>query len=1351
MPFKLRLKKSRQYNVVSKSLFVICIELLDSSSTECTLTSESTGRECLENVCQRLGLQQTEFFGLRYVSKAGAPRWIELERPLKRQLDKYAKDNSLYLRVMYYVTGISLITDEMTRYHYFLQLKNDIIEGRIQCNLDEAVLLASYCMQAEFGNYNSERHTLEYLKDFALFPKDLVENGHNGLLERLTDAVIQQHSGLVGLSQGTAEEYYILAAQQLEGYGHETFLVKDEHGLETILGVTLKGIIVSGSTSVKFYKWADIANVLNHKKNFGIETSSADENIVNFVFPDVESAKYVFRMCVHQHTFYMTYEASEDDTEGSGGERNSGRLFQNVDSALMSSREELDDVLPSNVGSVSNMGVRSVEHLLASREILASRENLVELNERTSSNLDLVDGNTQDMDRLRSLLPSYRPAPDYETAIQQKYSSGAEHPLYSSQPEIHSFPDVTQHYGHRNVLHTYSTPDLEKQMYMLHVFKSPPPYPISNSSPDLASQSTPDLAVTSTAHSIHMNNAHIVNAQVSGSSPDLVSSRSLNHAYGNQQMHQHYPETHRTYTNLANILQQQQQSQLLEDKAMMYHYLNNNNSEANNMLMQYLKTKSNLDVSNRLAATNRLGQANPSHEPIYENVPLPWQQSSKNNAANSVQNTTTINNINEQTPLNVNSMNTTMININNAKASHIVQRTNSVETNATSHQSSRKSSSNSNKILEEIAKSVELGAAAGLGGVKEMARTSERLSGGSRTIIEVNNVNAEHARNVAKQLEIEANSGGKRLELEHSSSKLVGEVSIIHKDSTKLSGRKNKILDNAHIGNSTASGVTHININPGSVESTDVVDGKNVISINTSKLPDSSIELQQQVDRQRARSVKVMDKPVQMLSSSSSGNYNSERNESKLMSNDTKPVHSQNLTSLHSQTTDSRNVQLNDVGNVQSVHSDARTAQSTDSRNFLLSSKPQPIHVYTNAALDSSNLSADSTLSATGSTNTNTSSNTNTSTNTNTAEKKKKKWAGFLTGSSSSSKSKTSSLPRHDAKSKAPVPTVMSKEAMCQLLERKLSDQQLFFEFEKIPKIPKQNPDFSSALHPDNANRNRYKDILPYEENRVRLSAKRDNKHGYINASHLTATVGSEQRFYIAAQSPLQNTVENFWEMVWEANVYLVINLVEASAEGTVSYIPAKASKIIDVGEFRITKTLSQETGHCVTCKLQLSHLGSKRHRSVWHLTYTNWNVTNNTPNSVSHFLGFLEEISSIREHVVTEIPLGHNRNPPSLIHCSDGVEKTGVTILCDLLLDMLDHNQTVDVPRILLSLRQQRMKLTSNVVQYSFLHSLLVVLFETFSAHLSLHVCNSQMPTKMNPDRFALLFFNSISNCPRF
>lgn len=118
MPFKFHLKKSRQYNVVSKNQYVICVELLDTTSIECTLSIDSVGQECLNNVTQRLGLGQPEFFGLRYICCHGTAslRWINMDKPLKRQLEKDAKNFTLYLRVMYYVTDIQLIQDDMTRY-----------------------------------------------------------------------------------------------------------------------------------------------------------------------------------------------------------------------------------------------------------------------------------------------------------------------------------------------------------------------------------------------------------------------------------------------------------------------------------------------------------------------------------------------------------------------------------------------------------------------------------------------------------------------------------------------------------------------------------------------------------------------------------------------------------------------------------------------------------------------------------------------------------------------------------------------------------------------------------------------------------------------------------------------------------------------------------------------------------------------------------------------------------------------------------------------------------------------------------------------------------------------------------
>lgn len=125
MPFKFYLKKSRQYDVVSKNQYVICIELLDTTSIECTLSIGSTGRECLINVTQRLGLGQPEFFGLCYICKdtPHSSRWINMDKPLKRQLEKKAKNFIVYLRVMHYIFDVQFVQDDFTRQVFFI-LKN---------------------------------------------------------------------------------------------------------------------------------------------------------------------------------------------------------------------------------------------------------------------------------------------------------------------------------------------------------------------------------------------------------------------------------------------------------------------------------------------------------------------------------------------------------------------------------------------------------------------------------------------------------------------------------------------------------------------------------------------------------------------------------------------------------------------------------------------------------------------------------------------------------------------------------------------------------------------------------------------------------------------------------------------------------------------------------------------------------------------------------------------------------------------------------------------------------------------------------------------------------------------------
>ena len=115
-------------------------------------------------------------------------------------------------------------------------------------------------------------------------------------LAALTEAIIAQHASLRGIARQLAEVYYIVGAQQLDGYGQECFLARDERGTEVLIGASLTGIVIREGPSPHFYKWNDITNLVNHKRYFGIECQNY-EHSVQFILDEPDSAKYVWKMC----------------------------------------------------------------------------------------------------------------------------------------------------------------------------------------------------------------------------------------------------------------------------------------------------------------------------------------------------------------------------------------------------------------------------------------------------------------------------------------------------------------------------------------------------------------------------------------------------------------------------------------------------------------------------------------------------------------------------------------------------------------------------------------------------------------------------------------------------------------------------------------------------------------------------------------------------------------------------------------------------------------------------------------------------------------------------------------------
>ncbi|GAB0089160.1 tyrosine-protein phosphatase non-receptor type 14 [Sergentomyia squamirostris] len=1222
MPFW---KRSRQqYNVTSKNLFVISVEhLLDSSTfVDCTLDSESTGKECLANVCQRLSINQPEFFGLRYIMKENTTesRWIDLERPLNRQLEKYAASQRLSLRVMYYVEcGVSMIRDEVTRYYYFLQVKSDVVEGRIHCDPQQAVILAIYARQAESDIHQKDKHTIDYLKTMLPFPKRLIEEG---LSEKLTEEVLQQNSELNNLTQSAAEELYILTCQQLEGYGQERFPAEDDGGSEVFLILSVWGITVSGVNQAKIYRWRDIMNVVNLKTKFNIECTAAENN-VGFTMPDGEMGRYFWRLCVLQHLFYSSNEKNMvSSVQAANALSNLSQMFhtQRAESVL-DSRENLlieqaannwraSDQQLSGGGSKwqssSDFVVNSVPLTTSQQTIdsswatpstqMPSAQNSnwglapfagsnASLSNRaqSSSCLDLTNNNTNGLsgpqpghdDKLsayRQLLPTYRQAPDYETAMQQKYRpSSSEVRLNSS---ILQVPSGILGDAHGNVsapLYSGSQPDVHRAALTADMIFGAQ-----------LQQHYPD--VTQTTNPIYGGAAHLVD------SPGMYGVDSMTQRFRMMKLNKPpppYPANRLSSTSTPDLA-------VASHRALMGYR------------GAYVSGSSPDLVSSRTFLTNPYNQAqylksqptviNPGYYQVANGggtVRLRHSQSYLPHGTYENLNYLEANGAAKPPPPPPIQSNNIYYCLQQHEMEHLLKQQQNGSSQMMHNAPSLGHQMNGGGSVEPIYENVPLP------WHKEVTPARERASSVTSGV--------KHAENPPP---IDA---------------------ILSKDKSYMDVIESHKMDLSHhlpLGKTTSNPIASAS----SVYVTPSSSGHQVDSASD-------------IGNHRGRDVQ------------GSSRMGSEQR-------DTSP-----MTSLN----------------------------RSHSTNLLDSSQSSN---YTVATTDSG-ISAGS------------------------KEKRKKRW-GFISRSKNSlDKQKSATLGREKSKSKntlskdeednlkhrwstglprlQPLSANISKEKLCQILEDKLNDEELFIEFERIPKR-KENAKYECALHEENKLKNLDPNFLPHDDNRVRLVPSMNNRMGYVNASHVTATVGSKQRFYIVAQSPFNTTTANiFWKCVWEADVYL---LVQLSAE--IQYVPSCSDKCLEYGQYQVWREFSQETDLCITSKLRIYHTQSKRSRSVWHIYYSEWNEQN-TPKSVGHFLGFLEELNSVRMASINEIPPGHNTNPPVLIHCSEGGGRSGVTLAADLLLFTLDHNQDLDIPRVVGQMRHQRDNIVPSLTQYKFIYAVLI------------------------------------------
>ncbi|XP_071340286.1 band 4.1-like protein 3 isoform X7 [Trachinotus anak] len=300
-----RIARSPARNPLSFRTMQARVTLLDGSLFTCTVEKRARGLQLFEKVCEHINLLERDYFALSFRDADNNKNWLDPAKEMKKQVRGVPWNFSF--NVKFYPPDPAQLSEDITRYFLCLQLRQDIVSGRLPCSFATHTVLGSYTVQSELGDYDPDECGSDYISELSFAPNQTKE---------LEEKIMELHRTYRGMTPAEAEMHFLENVKKLSMYGVDLHHAKDSEGVAIMLGVCSSGLLVyRDRLRINRFSWPKILKISYKRNNFYIKIRPGEfdqfESTIGFKLLNHRAAKRLWKVCVEHHSFFRLVSPEE--------------------------------------------------------------------------------------------------------------------------------------------------------------------------------------------------------------------------------------------------------------------------------------------------------------------------------------------------------------------------------------------------------------------------------------------------------------------------------------------------------------------------------------------------------------------------------------------------------------------------------------------------------------------------------------------------------------------------------------------------------------------------------------------------------------------------------------------------------------------------------------------------------------------------------------------------------------------------------------------------------------------------------------------------------------------------------